>query len=201
MSDIRYDENGNQISIEEAVKRWGPQMRFNSESIKVLPIILPYIPRYNFVEVASGGWQTVPWALTVELPEPQYSVYTGGRKPEVEPVWRADCHNLPFKDNTVSGIMQSHLLEDFHKEEWPALMKEWMRVLQPGGVFISLTPDRHRWQDALARGQPCNCAHRHEPIFGEVGEVGKCVGFELVEEKYCLPYPEYSVLTVFRKPQ
>lgn len=200
MSDIRYDENGNPITLEEAVQRWGPLMRFNSESIKVLPIILPYISRYNFIEVASGGWQTVPWALTVELPEPRYSEYTGGRQPEVEPVWRADCHELPFKDNVADGIMQSHLLEDFTKDEWVPLMREWMRVLKPGGVFISLTPDRHRWQDALARGQTPNCSHRHEPIFGEVSEVGRSIGFELVVEKFCLPYPEYSVLTVFRKP-
>lgn len=200
MSDIRYDENGNQISVEEAVTRWGPQMRFNSESVKVLPIILPYIPRYNFIEVASGGWQTVPWALTIELPEPEYSHYTGGRPPEIEPVWRADCHNLPFKDGVADGIMQSHWLEDLVKDDWYPVMREFMRVLKPGGVFVSLTPDRHRWQDYLARGGIPNCSHRHEPIFGEVSEVGRAVGFDLVEEKFCLPYPEYSVLTVFKKP-
>ena len=49
-----------------------------------------------------------------------------------------------FADNTVSEIYASHILEHFHKPETVNVLREWHRVLQPGGIAYISVPDFSR---------------------------------------------------------
>jgi predicted SAM-dependent methyltransferase len=53
-----------------------------------------------------------------------------------------DIGNLPmYQDNSVSLIYASHSFEYFHLDEAPHVLKEWRRVLKPGGILRLSVPD------------------------------------------------------------
>ena len=46
-----------------------------------------------------------------------------------------------FKDGSVSEIYASHILEHFEYHKTVAVLKEWARVLEPGGKLYVAVPD------------------------------------------------------------
>lgn len=48
---------------------------------------------------------------------------------------------LPFRDNTFDFIYASHVLEHLPWFKIPQVLKEWVRVLKPGGVLEVWVPD------------------------------------------------------------
>lgn len=42
---------------------------------------------------------------------------------------------LPFEENSVDEINATHLIESFYAWEFPAILKDWRRVLKPAGVM------------------------------------------------------------------
>lgn len=79
------------------------------------------------------------------------NVGCGGRKIEgytgVDAVERpaaqivAQAHAIPLESGSVDEIMAIHLLEHVHVWEAPILLKEWHRLLKPGGELILELPD------------------------------------------------------------
>jgi SAM-dependent methyltransferase len=49
-----------------------------------------------------------------------------------------DIHNLPFKSNSIGAIMSNAVLE--HVQEPQKVLKEAFRVLEPGGMILSIIP-------------------------------------------------------------
>ena len=56
-------------------------------------------------------------------------------------------HLQNFDDNSVDLIYASHVLEYFDRQEVIKVLKEWQRVLRPGGVLRLAVPDF----DSMAR--------------------------------------------------
>lgn len=173
---------------------YGPTAHYPSEAAKQLKHIWPYL-KGNIIDIGSGGWPVVERAIQIELPSDKFNEYTQGRKPAYPIGWHGSAFDLPFKDGMVDTVFSSHFLEDVEFSRWPSVLREWSRVLAPGGNLVILTPDRVRWNDAIKRGQPPNCAHRHEPIFGDVSRTGRNIGLRVVVERFCDDV-DYSVLTV-----
>src|SRR3954463_12358756 len=48
---------------------------------------------------------------------------------------------LPFDDGAAELVYASHLLEHFPTDRVPELLREWRRVLRPGGVLLVAVPD------------------------------------------------------------
>jgi len=48
---------------------------------------------------------------------------------------------LPMDDASVSLIYASHILEHFGRYEYKAVLKEWFRVLKPGGILRLSVPN------------------------------------------------------------
>jgi len=63
-------------------------------------------------------------------------------RPEVEPDVVADISDMPmFKDNTADVIYLCHGLEHFTPKEVPKVLREWHRILRPGGWLYLAVPD------------------------------------------------------------
>lgn len=65
---------------------------------------------------------------------------------------------LNCADNSVEEIRASHLLEHFGHGEVAKVVKEWTRVLKPGGKLKIAVPDFDRIVERYSNG------HRHDPI-------------------------------------
>tara|TARA_R110000822_G_scaffold296395_2_gene418822 strand:+ start:642 stop:1181 length:540 start_codon:yes stop_codon:yes gene_type:complete len=46
-----------------------------------------------------------------------------------------------FEDNTVELVYASHVIEYFDREDIPKVLKEWRRILQPGGKLRIAVPN------------------------------------------------------------
>ena len=46
-----------------------------------------------------------------------------------------------FQDNSVELIYNCHVLEHFHRSKVGKVLKEWYRVLKPGGILRTSVPD------------------------------------------------------------
>ncbi|MCJ8347759.1 methyltransferase domain-containing protein [bacterium] len=46
-----------------------------------------------------------------------------------------------FEDNSIDLIYSCHVLEHFHRMKVGKVLKEWRRVLKPGGILRSAVPD------------------------------------------------------------
>lgn len=52
-----------------------------------------------------------------------------------------DAFKLPYKDNSVSLILASHIIEHFKFQDHVPLLSEWYRVLKPGHWLIIEAPN------------------------------------------------------------
>lgn len=165
-----------------------------SETAKHLHETLPYL-RGNGVDIGCGDDPVRPDCIAIDFPQENYECYNGGGATSKANL-RAFADDLPFKDHTLDWVYSSHLLEDFDFSEWPAILGEWVRVLKPGGTLVILVPDAVKWAAALAAGQPPNCAHKHEPILGELSTLAPSVGLAVTSERHV---GDYSILFVAQK--
>lgn len=53
----------------------------------------------------------------------------------------AEVYPLPYEDNSIAAIRASHILEHFPHEKVLDVVREWVRVLKPGGVIRIAVPD------------------------------------------------------------
>lgn len=65
----------------------------------------------------------------------------------------ADLRNgIPFEDNSVEGILCSHILEHLDCHEAVKLLKECHRVLKPGGILRVVLPDPDKFHNLTVQG-------------------------------------------------
>lgn len=98
--------------------------------------------------------------------------------PSLNPDVVADAAHLPYPDNSVEEIYAGHMLEHFDMTE--DVLKEWHRVLQPGGIITITVPDMEKglkeyregnitldWLNQIVFGAPDRIQQEHHQIFTE----------------------------------
>jgi predicted SAM-dependent methyltransferase len=125
-----------------------------SETSKCRARLAPFCVGYG-IDIGPGGDPIVPSAVRVDLPQP-YShvgslpVQLGGDATDLK--W--------FRDGVLDYVYSSHVLEDFVDTE--KVLREWLRVLKPGGRLIIFCPDEQVYrQHCRDTGQPYNTCHVH----------------------------------------
>jgi predicted SAM-dependent methyltransferase len=63
-----------------------------------------------------------------------------GQKPDIV----SDLRGLPFDDGVADEAQAIHVIEHFYRWEAEDLLREWMRVLKPGGLLILEAPCREK---------------------------------------------------------
>lgn len=58
-----------------------------------------------------------------------------------DPDIKADVRSLPIPDACVDEAVSIHVLEHLYRWEAPAALREWHRVLKPGGLLAIEVPD------------------------------------------------------------
>lgn len=152
------------------------------------------------VDIASQGDAVVPWAMSFDLPEPEFSRYSSGQPAKGPIHLRGYADRLPFDSGSLDFVYSSHLLEDF-LNPLPEL-SEWTRCVKIGGNIIILVPDKELWNAAIARGQPPNCAHQHEYHVGELTSIFAAFfgHFEVICDRLTAISPEdYTIMFVAKR--
>jgi predicted SAM-dependent methyltransferase len=62
-----------------------------------------------------------------------------------------DITQLPFDDYSCSVVYASHVIEYFDRDEVVPILKEWHRVLKPGGILRLAVPDFNVMVDLYLR--------------------------------------------------
>lgn len=106
------------------------------------------------LDLGFGGDPINETAIRVDLPQP-YS--TGIYQTQIA----GDASHLHwFADGTLDYVFSSHLLEDF--VDTATVLREWLRVLKPGGVLAIGCPDEISYRKHChATGHPRNEHHIH----------------------------------------
>jgi SAM-dependent methyltransferase len=81
-----------------------------------------------YLNLGSGGIE-VEGCVSIDV--------NADTKPQVV----ADIRELPYGDETVDGIIASHILEHIPREDLHKCLHEWKRVLKIGGTLYMEVPD------------------------------------------------------------
>ena len=128
--------------------------KYQSETSKCRARLAPYCSGYG-LDLGFGGDPITPFAIRMDMPTPyayagDYPVQLGGTAENLH--W--------FRDGVLDFIYSSHLLEDYVDTE--AILREWLRVLRPGGRLVIFCPDEQVYRKHCAiTGQPYNTHHIH----------------------------------------
>lgn len=149
------------------------------------------------LDIGFGGDPVIPDALTFDLRGGSYGAVGKARQ-----ILQGDCRDLSFLcDGAIDTVYSAHLLEDFHYWQAAEIVREWRRVLKPGGLLVTNCPDQQRFlAHCAATGQGLNLAHVesdwslatfHAQVLEPTGPW---------EEVFCVPeHGAYSWLLVTRK--
>jgi predicted SAM-dependent methyltransferase len=80
---------------------------------------------------------------------------------------RSDVRRLPLPDHYADEAMAIHVLEHLNRWDAPAALREWRRVLKPGGLLILELPDLLKCCKAVLSG-----AVPHNGLLGLFGDPG-----------------------------
>lgn len=59
----------------------------------------------------------------------------------VQPDVSADIRDLPYEDEVADAILAVHVIEHFHRDDALPLLREWVRVMKPGGTMALECPN------------------------------------------------------------
>ncbi len=135
-------------------RRLNPPRRWPSETSKCRARLAPYCVG-DGVDLGFGGDPITIDAIRVDMPSQYGTVGT------LRAQLRGNAAQLTwFADGALDYVFSSHLLEDFVETE--AVLREWVRVLKPGGRLVIFCPDEQVYRAHCKQtNQPYNIHHVH----------------------------------------
>lgn len=140
--------------MKQGIRKRLPFSIATSETSRCRARLAPYCQGYG-LDLGFGGDPITPSAIRMDMPQPY--TYVGSLPVQLG----GAAENLFwFRDNVLDFIYSSHLLEDY--EDVESVLREWLRVLKPGGMLITFCPDEKVYRKHCAETyQVYNPAHKH----------------------------------------
>ena len=114
----------------------------------------------------------------------------------------ADCKDLSIlASDSFDGVFSSHLLEHIERKYVVKTLREWLRVIKPGGFLCLYLPDETLYPKVGEQGS--NPDHRWNVSYTLLVEMMKqtSVGWDLCDWQRRDQDNEYSLFTVFQKKE
>jgi len=170
----------------------GPQ---GNESAKVRWELVPYM-RGRILDLGCGPFKTFPHFIGVDNGHHDNAF---GWQNKADIIVET-CEKLDlFASQSCDGVFSSHLLEHIHPDKVPDTLKEWMRVIKPGGHLMLYLPDEDEYPKV---GEMyANPDHKWDVNYQKVVDAMDKVncGWDLVDFQKRNGGDEYSLFFVFKK--
>ena len=159
------------------------------EADKVKYDVVEYTRGY-VLDIGCGPWKAFPYMIGVDNYDEWHDL---NWNPDV----RADASDLRmFATEGVDGVFSSHLLE--HIKDTRKVLKEWWRVIKPGGYLVLYLPHKDFYPRMGEEGSNPDHVHDFHPndIIAQMKKIG---GWDLLVDENRNEGTEYSFLQVYRK--
>lgn len=159
-----------------------------NESKKIVWEVAPYL-RGRGVDIGAGDFKILPHAISVD--NMHHVAFGFQHKPDVI----ADASKLDiFGSASMDWVYSSHTLE--HVEDMEATLKEWWRIIRPGGHLVMYLPHKDFYPNIGQSG--ANPDHKRDFVPSDV-IAAMPDGWDLLENQDRNEDQEYSFLLVFKK--
>jgi SAM-dependent methyltransferase len=145
--------------IRKIKRKLGIPEHYRSETSKVRHLVVGYCNGYG-CDVGFGGDKIKKTdCVGIDYAQP----YANTGRDQVDIACDVMHESIPVGDNTFDYVYTSHLIEDF--EDTRAALKEFIRILKPGGNLILVFPDQPKYECHCQRtGQLLNIHHVHKDM-------------------------------------
>lgn len=171
---------------------WQNHTSCGNEQDKIAAIIVPYCQGKG-LDIGCGRRKGWPSMIGVD----NLKDYGGlkNKPADVDVVTNSEDLSM-FTDASMDYVFSSHNLE--HMVDYKAVLKEWWRVIKPGGNLVLYLPHKNFYPNI---GQPGgNPDHKHDFLPDDIITAMKEIGsWELLENEERNKGIEYSFFQVFSK--
>ena len=172
---------------------WDKRTSQAHESQKIRYEVLPYLA-HGGLDIGCGQSKVWPHLIGIDNRK-ETELFGAQMQPDITVT---DAVRLPlFADGSAHCVFSSHLLE--HIVDWQAALREWWRLVKPGGHLILYLPHRDHYPNV---GHPdANIDHKHDFVPDEILDFFRLAfrDWALLANQVRTEANEYSFLQVFRK--
>lgn len=167
---------------------WNAEDPQGNEAAKIRWELVPYT-RGKGLDIGCGPFKAFPHFIGVD------NGHHWGLNGVNMPIESADDLSL-FASQAYDFVFSSHLLE--HMEDYKKALREWWRVIRPGGHLCLYLPHKDFYPNIGQDGS--NPDHKHDFAPADIVEAMKGVGgWDLVRSENRNEEQEYSFFQVYRK--
>lgn len=171
---------------------WRPELAGVCEAAKIAPLVVRYL-QGRCLDIGSGPGKVWPRLIGVD------PMLANGRP--VTDMAIDGTRDLPFADASMDGVFSSFLLQMVERSKVPHVLREWTRVLRPGGHLVLYLPNADQVPKVVGSEQ-ADPGHRWDITIEAMERLLRDVtdgGWELLEAEERSDGDEYGILLVARK--
>lgn len=180
---LRFEVNGEIVEVvsrdPEVLRRHYGRPHHQEESYKPVPD--PYVDAFHQARIAQvrrllrgvrgrvldvgSGYSIVamagPWPFLVDACDRDHQAIVKMRELGMARGVVSSAETLPYRDASFDAVFAGEIVE--HLLDPGAALREWLRVLRPGGRLVLTTPNRrHLMARLTGREEVCNPEHLFE---------------------------------------
>lgn len=160
-----------------------------TETAKIRDIAKDFLHGEKGIDIGYGGEKILPHAIAFDMFIPGTNVGIDSQD------GFGDARRLPYPSQSFDWVYSSHMLE--HIEETTDTLKEWFRVLKPGGIMFLYLPIESKYREYCADvGVPRNYSHKVNMSIPLLEASAKSINAKILKIG---EHAEYSFMAVLEK--